>query len=338
MNDLTIPSSLLSQYPFIATELQKTQGVLSSIHSFEDIERIFLQGQGLSAHTYRSYLTAVKQFYEFTGGLNPLQVTPALIEMFYDYLVKNHSRNTAYLRIYGLKKFFQGVKKVLPFYSSPFEGMNKNLKRKLGRRCQGNRTPKALSEDELRRVLVHLRNDKSLKGLENYALVLFLATSGLRSDEFCQLTWRDLDYREGRWYCYFLGKGGYYSEQEVQLQALGAARSYFQAQFKRDPLPEDHLFYCLESYRGKKLSPLSYQVLRFRIKAVGRDVQANGIIKREMNWSPHLLRRTACTIFYKKTRDIKATQNFSRHAKADTLIKHYVDSRVSTQEVFMTIF
>jgi len=66
----------------LAEGLQRAQAVFVSIHSFEDLERIFLRGQALSYHTYRPYLTAVKQFYAFTGGLNPLQVTPAWIEMF----------------------------------------------------------------------------------------------------------------------------------------------------------------------------------------------------------------------------------------------------------------
>jgi len=33
-------------------------------------------------------------------------------------------RNTAYLRIRGLKKFFSGIRNVLPIYTSPFEIMS----------------------------------------------------------------------------------------------------------------------------------------------------------------------------------------------------------------------
>ncbi|UCB47177.1 MAG: phage integrase N-terminal SAM-like domain-containing protein, partial [Spirochaetota bacterium] len=99
MNDLSLSTDLQKSFPTITAGLKKAQHILDSIKSFEDIERVFLMGAGLSAHTYRSYLTAVKQLYEFTDGLNPLQITPAHIEKFYDHLVKKVDRNTAYLRI-----------------------------------------------------------------------------------------------------------------------------------------------------------------------------------------------------------------------------------------------
>jgi hypothetical protein len=79
--------------------LRKAQSVFESVKSFEDVERLFLKGAGLSPNTYRPYLQAVKQFYQFTNGLNPLQVRPSDIEAFYDAQVKRIDRNTAYLRI-----------------------------------------------------------------------------------------------------------------------------------------------------------------------------------------------------------------------------------------------
>ena len=72
--------------------------------SFADLERRFLQGQGLSPHTYESYLAAVKQFYAFTGGKHPLQVIPGDIEALFDELLAKSSRATAYLRIRGAEE------------------------------------------------------------------------------------------------------------------------------------------------------------------------------------------------------------------------------------------
>jgi hypothetical protein len=60
--------------------------LFDSIKYFEDFETLLLRGAGLSPHTYRSYLTAVRQLYEYTNGLNPLQITPGHIEAFYDDL------------------------------------------------------------------------------------------------------------------------------------------------------------------------------------------------------------------------------------------------------------
>jgi hypothetical protein len=68
MNDLTFPTKLENLYPTLPKSLEKTCKILSKIKSFEDIERIFLKGAGLSINTYKSYLEAVKQFYKFTNN------------------------------------------------------------------------------------------------------------------------------------------------------------------------------------------------------------------------------------------------------------------------------
>ncbi len=147
MTDLVIRSNLQTAFPTLAEGLRKAQGIFDSIQSFEDVERVFLLGAGLSPNTYRCYLTAIKQFYEFTGGLNPLQVRPGDLEAFYDHIVKKVDRNTACLRIRGLKKFFAGIRNVIPIYSSPFDPqiMSDKLHAKLNKTKKGNRT-KRLSQ------------------------------------------------------------------------------------------------------------------------------------------------------------------------------------------------
>jgi len=58
-------------------------------------------------------LTAIKRFNEFTGGMNPMQVTAVDIEMFYDHLLTKVDRDTDWLKVAGLEKFFAGVEKVI---------------------------------------------------------------------------------------------------------------------------------------------------------------------------------------------------------------------------------
>ena len=140
-----------------------------------------MRGQGLSPNTYRSYLEAVKQSYAFTEGKHPLQVTPGDIEAFYDDLAKHADRATAYLRIKGLKKFFAGVRNVVPGFVSPFEIMSEKLHAKLNRTTRGNRTKKAPTQGELKALLEFLRRDTSIFGQQNHAIVYMLVTSGLRA-------------------------------------------------------------------------------------------------------------------------------------------------------------
>ncbi len=324
MNDLTLSTDLQKSFPTITVGLKKAQQILDSITSFEDVERLFLMGAGLSPHTYRSYLTAVKQLYEFTGGLNPLQITPAHIEKFYDHLVKKVDRNTAYLRVRGLKRFFAGIRNVIGFYSSPFDLMDKNLTRKLNRTKKGNRTKKVLNKGELRMLLAWLCQDNSVQGIENYAIVFTLATSGLRAEELLQLRWKDLELYEGKWTANFIGKGEKTAEQELYTPAVEACRNYFKRAFLRSPGPEDHLFWTMPNYDGEELRPLSYSALWKRIKKIGNKAKEREIVKRDIDFSPHMFRRTYATILYKAGMQIKAIQEKTRHQSINVLVKHYI--------------
>ena len=332
MNDLILPGEpaealrqIQSYFPNIFEALQKARTLFERIQSFEDVETYLLRGAGLSTNTYRSYITAVKQLYDFTRGLNPLQITPGHIEAYYDSTVKRVDRNTAYLRIRGLKRFFSGVAKIVPGYISPFTVMEGRLIKKLNRNKKGNRTKKALNKGEARELLAWLQEDQTVKGKANYAIILMLLTSGLRAAEFCQLHWKDLEEEEGEiWTASFIGKGGKEASQEIYASALEAAKEFFRAQFKRDPEKEDYLFYSLPAYPGDQPRPMTPHRLWIRIKQLGEDAKYAGIIKRDLNFSPHLFRRSFATLLYKSGMKIKAIQQKTRHASVEVLVKHYI--------------
>jgi len=331
VNDLALPGEpaevlrqIHSYFPNILEALRKARTLFERIQSFEDVETYLLRGAGLSPNTYRAYLTAVKQLYEYTEGLNPLQVTPGHIEGFYDHLVKHVDRNTAYLRIRGLKRFFAGVSKVVPGYISPFAVMDKKLVKKLNRTKKGNRTKKALTVAEVKRLLAWLAQEDSIIGQENHAIVYMLTTSGLRSAELIQLRWKDLELFEGTWTARFIGKGGKEAEQELYTEAVEACRRYFRAQFRRDSRPEDVLFWTQPCFPGDQPRPMPYHTLWRRIKEIGQTARAAGVITRELEFSPHLFRRSYATCLYKSGMGIKAIQEKTRHANIEVLVKHYI--------------
>ncbi|OLS30796.1 MAG: hypothetical protein HeimAB125_18160, partial [Candidatus Heimdallarchaeota archaeon AB_125] len=174
MNDIILleePVEALRQiqscFPNVLEALRKARGLFERIRSFEDVENYLLRGAGLAPNTYKSYLIAIKQLYKYTGGLNPLQVTPGHIEGYYDSLVKRVDRNTAYLRVRGLKRFFSGISKIIPGYISPFEVMEERLTKKLNWTKKGNRTKKALNKGEARELLAWLQEDQTVKGKAN---------------------------------------------------------------------------------------------------------------------------------------------------------------------------
>jgi integrase/recombinase XerD len=204
--------------------------------------------------------------------------------------------------------------------------MSEKLQRKLSRTKKGNRTKKALTTAELRAVLAWLEEDRSTRGLEDHAIVLMLATSGLRASELCQLRWQDLDLSEGAWTARFTGKGDTAAEQELFAPAVDAVRRYFVVAHGRDPRPEDALFWTqMPALQGARPVPVRYHVLWFRVKEIGARALAAGIVKRELQWSPHLFRRTYASMLYRSGMGLKAIQGKTRHASLEVLTRHYID-------------
>jgi integrase len=315
--ELVLASEFQQAFPTIAAGLKKCQSIFDSIHSFADIERTFLMGAGLSPNTYRCYLEAVKQFYAFTGGKHPLQVVPGDIEAWYEELAARVDRNTASLRIRGLKKFFAGIRTVIPFYTSPFELMTDKLIKKLNKTKKGNRTKAALSLAEVKRLLAWLLGWDP----EMHAILFFLCTSGLRSAEFLSLHWRDVSFHEGAWTCTFTGKGGADAQQELYGPAVEALRA-----LRRSTPPEAQLF------------PLDYHQLWTAFKKTGKAAREAGIITRTLQFSPHICRRTYATLLYQGGMKLRAVQNLTRHANIETLCKHYIDDNEPASPVLERIF
>ena len=276
MTTQIIPKESLLKRVFTAWE------TFTKIESSEDIERFILRGQGLSRNTYRNYRQAFMTFYRFTQGhyriekgLHPLQVTLAEIETFYDARVKDVDVNTAYLDIQGLKRFFSAIEDRIPGYQSPFREMPEKLKEKLNKTKTGNRKKKPLSRDEVLRLLSWLEQSEDVIGLENYALVYMLVTSGLRSSELCQIRWGDIECFNGQWSAVFIGKGSQDAEQELYAPALDACRRYFKKAHGRDPRPEDALFWTIPAYNGEDPRSLPYHTLWRRITEIGKGAKAD---------------------------------------------------------------
>ena len=331
-NEIIKRSEINNYYPNFFEGFKKAKTIIDSVKDFDDIELHLLKGQGLAAGSYKVYMVAVRQLYDFTQGLNPFQVTPAIIEGFYDHVMKMVDRNTAYNKIMGLKRFFQGIKTLAPGWVSPFEIMPGRLIKKLSK-TKKTKTKKALTIKEVQDLLSWLSEDQTEKGLSSYAIVYMLVTSGLRAAELCQLKWGDLEHYEGAWIAHFVGKGGNEEEQELYPLAVKAC----QTQVKHG----EYLFYshAWDKNTGKWIyQPMQPHGLWFRIQQVGKKARAAGVIKRDLQFCPHLFRRSYATALYKSGMKLKAIQEKTRHSSIEVLTKHYISDEEPASPYFEKIF
>ena len=137
------------------------------------------------------------------------------------------------------------------------------------------------------------------------------------------LRWEDLDHSEDVWTARFTAKGGKSTEHEIYAPAVQTARESFQATFKRDPAPTDHLFWIPAN--GDIARPMTYHTLWHRIAQIGARVKAAGLVRNSLEFTPHLMRRSYITQLYRSGMKLKALQKKSRHRNMEILVNHYID-------------
>ena len=302
------------------------------IKSFEDLKMWLMQGRGLSPETYNSYMEAVKQFYTLFNGLHPLQWTPAHIEEFYDVIKKKNSIRTAQIRISGIKRICKNIKELMPFWDNPFDVMSESVKTKLATGEKGKKKI-ALYKKELQAVLDYLKSDNTLKAKQNYAMIMTLVTTGLRAQELCNLEYDSLEHDPDSdiWYLKGIGKGSKPFHVEVHPDAVQAAHTAFTARFKRDWKQGDFLFWSLENYHGKPPVRMNKSVLWIRLKDIGNQLKDQGLIRKELEFSAHLFRRSYLSLLSREGMQTVEIQRHSRHSNIETLISHYIDLTESTR-------
>ncbi len=330
---LTIFEERVQRFPTIFEGLKRAESIFDSIKDWKDIKRLFLDGSGLSANTQKNYLWDMKSFYEYTGGKNPLQVTAADVESWFDWLMEKNDRKTCVRRIAGLKRLCKNMAEKVPLYVSPFELMNKKLLKKITHKPTGNRIPVSLTKDETNKLLERLREDKSNAGVRMYSMIFMLVTSGLRISELLSLSWGDLYKRDDVWYCSFVGKGQKDAQQELQNDAVQSVLDYHQQVYEEPPRKIDYLYYGFTSGNGLK-SNTAWSL----IDKLWEKLQRENFFERdEVKLHPHLFRRTYATLLYNAGMKIVDLARKTRHSSIDCLVKYYIGANEPTKDYWNKI-
>ena len=313
MNDL--------QKFFPNNQLQNLMEDLTTVSSWDDFARRFLLGEGKSPNTTAAYLEACRQFYDFTGGLHPMQAgTPAWIEQFYDSLTG--SLNTKALRVAGLKYMYKKVGERFPFYTSPFDIMPETLKQKLSRTTKDESSREAFSEVEYKAILKMLRNDKTLKGYQNYAIFRFGVTSGMRAAELLALTWGNIAKTENGYSATFIGKGQKKRTIQLEVESVRAVKKAFIERWSRQPAPTDLVFHGLPTGRAGGSAGMTKAALHYRIKQIATAAVAGGILPANRNVSAHIMRHTCATRLLATGIDINTVKEHLGHSDISTTAQY----------------
>lgn len=325
MSDLMVsngvPPAVLDQLPPV---LRKAFTAYQSIRTYEDVERFLLKGNGYSPNTLRSYLTSFRQFTEYVGAPTVFDVHASDIERWFDQLAEGDHK-TAALRIAGVRAVYRSLEGLIPG-SSPFNDLPERLEKKLSSKHQKRLT--ALDKTELRDILRWSAGRGTPGALMDHGILYFLATSGLRANEAAGLKWKDIEFIDNTYYAVGIGKGGKPFEQELYQGAIEAVRAAFRQQMGRKPQDDDSLFLTLQG------APMPYHTMWRRMKDMGAAARADGILKRDLVFSPHLMRRTFATVLHGAGMAVRAVQQQTRHSNVATLEKHYLKNKEASSPYF----
>ena len=183
-------------------------------------------------------------------------------------------------------------------------------------RMRPGRTKRALKPHEVTRLLDVWRNDPSIKGIRNNAMVRLLVYTGLRRSELVMLRWTDVDAEAGL-VAVRNGKGGKERVAAI-LDSTDGTELALDRLRKSQPEEFQFLFASTAPGRGTRWladTPTSDEVVAL---VVGKTAKLAGLGR----LAAHDLRRTLITIGLESGGHVKDLQDQAGHANAATTLRY----------------
>ena len=268
-----------------------------------DMVEPYLAHLDASPKSVATYRRCLKQLFNWLS-LNGIGA-PTREDMiaYRDAMLENHKATTVQTYLTVCRLFFNwlGAKKV---YDKIFEETVR------GPRVDHEHKRDYLTEGQLETVLDKISRD-SVQGKRDYAMLVLMATSGLRCIEVSRANIGDIRPHAGHTVIFVQGKGHMEKAQHVKVcaDAERAVREYLAA---RGESNEDAPLFASESSncKGNRLSTvtISCTVKKF-FKAAGFN---------SSRLTAHSLRHTAVTLALKDGARLDEAQRFARHANIQT--------------------
>jgi integrase len=134
--------------------------------------------------TIDSYGIAVRQFDQFLAkhGMprNVANIKRGHVEAYQSYLLKNFSQATAGIRHRSLKVFWKWLVEQGEIKISPMQNME--------RPTQDEKAKPVYTHEQVKQLLASIKRDGSFIGKRDYAILMLLASTGMRRSEIANLT------------------------------------------------------------------------------------------------------------------------------------------------------
>lgn len=281
-----------------------------------DLYHEFIKSVSANTNTGKTYAAALLTFMDYldANNLRDLNtVTPFDIQQYKNTLLeREYSANTINVKLSAVRAFFAWVEVIAP----PFKSPASNIK---GVKQDTEHKKSALTAEQVKTVLNTI-DTRTVLGVRDYTILLFMFSLGLRTCEVCRLDKNDVEQIDGKFILHVWGKGKAGKSQIVVIPGgvMNALQWYIE---RRGEDTEVELF---RAKSGGRLNPqtLSHITKRY-FRAAGLDGE---------QYTAHSTRHTAITLAACQGVGLYDLQQFARHAKPETteIYIHEVDATRST--------
>lgn len=273
--------------------------------------------KSVSEETRAAYQRAIREFFQFVGGVHPSEVTPSHIIAYRDDLriKKRRKANTVATKLAIVRSFFEYLKAGGIVLLNP-ASTKLVTPPELPTEPQG----RALTSKEVRYLLSGPDRSKP-EGARDYAIMLVMLRLSLRLAEVSTLCASMIKWSHGRWILRCKIKGGKEETWPLPKDVKASIDDYLKLDdARRRTLHSDgdnaYLFQPIINYRTLVFNkPLSARMIQ---KIVGRWGQFTGIGK----VTPHDLRRTVVTKLLDDGRTYREVQMVTKHKDPKTIQRY----------------
>ena len=254
--------------------------------------------------TIATYTRAIKQFFKYLAENDIKEPDRDTVIAYRDHLKQDHKPTTVQSYLAAVKLFFQWTNQ---------EGLYPNIAERVkGAKLDADHKKDYLTTKQVARLLKAI-DTSSLKGLRDYALILLMVTTGLRTISIIRANIEDIRIAGNDTALYYQGKGHEEKADYVKLAepVEEAIRTYLAARGDRNP--KAPLFSSIANRNnGERMTTRSIsRTAKERLIAVGLDSD---------RLTAHSLRHTAATLNLLNGGSVEETQQLLGHKNINTTL------------------
>jgi len=281
-------------------------------HPLEEPIKAYIDNLDMKQVSIRSYAELMKRYLSYLRSHNIRYAKRADLIKYRESMWKEGLKaNTIQKQMVVIRAFYLWLK--INYKNFGFEEIyNHNIAEGIkGARIDRNYKKEPLSLEQARNLIeVAKREAKNIYGVRNYAIILLMLTTGMRTIEVVRARKQDLSRMDHHSILYIQGKGKDGSDTFVKLpiEVTDAINEYLH-------LRNDKNKYIFVSHEKNSLNQLTTSSLRTSLRRIMRKAGINN-----SKQTVHSLRHTTAYFNLKSGGTLEATQQLLRHKNIETTL------------------